>query len=153
MKIKDSVIILILILIDQVSKSFAFNLSKDNYKIINDFFYVTKVKNKGAAWGAFSGQMWLFYIVSIIALYFMYKLYTKSLNLSKYLNVAILFMIAGTIGNFIDRILFGYVRDFLNFFIFTYDYPVFNFADMLLVVGVGLVILYIVKNPEQELLW
>ena len=97
--------------------------------------------------------MWLFYIVSVIALYFLFKLYRDSIKKQAYLRFSIILMIAGTIGNFIDRLIFNHVRDFLNFYIFTYDYPVFNVADMALVIGVGLIILYVIKNPFEELLW
>ncbi len=153
MKKNDSLILMLVILIDQVSKWLVFKSPKDNIKIIEDFFYITKVENTGAAWGAFSGRMWLFYIVSVIALYFLFKLYRDSIKKQAYLRFSIILMIAGTIGNFIDRLIFNHVRDFLNFYIFTYDYPVFNVADMALVIGVGLIILYVIKNPFEELLW
>ncbi|NLC54340.1 MAG: signal peptidase II [Erysipelothrix sp.] len=152
MKKRDILILLAVIIIDQVTKIMVFNLNKDNIEIVKGFFSLTKVKNSGAAWGLFSGYMWLFFIVSIIALYFMLKLYKKSLNKDYYFSFALILMIGGTLGNLIDRLLFGYVRDFLNFIIFTYDYPVFNVADMALVIGVGLVILFLIKNPEEELI-
>lgn len=152
MKKRDGLILLTILIFDQFSKYWIFNQPKDNVEIVKNFFYISKVKNSGAAWGSFSGQMWLFYIVSVVALYFLYKLYKKSLQKDCYYQFALLLMISGTFGNLIDRILFGYVRDFLNFFIFTYDYPVFNIADMALVIGVGLVILYLIKHPEEELL-
>lgn len=149
MKKNDILILMFLILTDQVSKWFVFKGVSDNIKVIEDFFYITKVENTGAAWGSFSGKMWLFYIVSVIALYFLFKLYRDSIKKQAYLRLSIILMIAGTIGNFIDRLIFGHVRDFLNFYIFTYDYPVFNVADMALVVGVGLIIIYIIKNPHE----
>lgn len=70
MKKNDILILMFLILTDQVSKWFVFKGVSDNIKVIEDFFYITKVENTGAAWGSFSGKMWLFYIVSVIALYF-----------------------------------------------------------------------------------
>ena len=153
MKKKDAVILFMVVLIDQISKFVAFNLQRDNIKVIEDFFYITKVKNTGAAWGSFSGQMWLFYIISVIAIYFLYKIYRESNQRSAYFSFAILLMLGGTLGNLIDRVFFNYVRDFLNFYIFTYDYPVFNVADIALVIGVFLVLIYIVKNPNEELIW
>ena len=153
MKKKDAVILFMVVLIDQISKFVAFNLQRDNIKVIEDFFYITKVKNTGAAWGSFSGQMWLFYIISVIAIYFLYKIYRESSQRSAYFSFSILLMLGGTLGNLIDRVFFNYVRDFLNFYIFTYDYPVFNVADIALVIGVFLVLIYIVKNPNEELIW
>lgn len=152
MKKRDGLVLLIIIAIDQISKILIFNSKTDNLKVIDNFFYISKVENSGAAWGAFSGKMWLFYIVSVVALYFLYKIYRQSYTRSAYFRYSIVLMMAGTIGNFIDRLMFGYVRDFLNFFILGYDYPVFNVADMSLVIGVGLVILYLIKNPHEELL-
>ncbi len=153
MKKKDAVFLLLVVLIDQISKFVTFSLQNNNIKVIKNFFYITKVKNTGAAWGSFSGQMWLFYIISVIAIYFLYKIYRESSMRATYFNVAILLMLGGTIGNLIDRVFLSYVRDFLNFYIFTYDYPVFNVADIALVIGVGLVMIYIVKNPNEELIW
>lgn len=150
--IKDGIFLLILIFIDQFSKYFVFKYPIDNLKVINDFFYISKVKNTGAAWGLFAGQMWLFYLISLIALYFLCKLYLKCQNRPKYLKAAVILLFAGTLGNLLDRLFLGYVRDFLNFIIFTYDYPVFNFADMILVVGVGLIIFYVFRHPDEEFL-
>ena len=55
-------------------------------------------------------------------------------------------LFAGILGNLIDRLFFGYVTDFLNFYIFSYDYPVFNFADIFIVVGVLLCLIDIARG-------
>lgn len=153
MKKFDSLILLLTIAIDQLSKYIVFSYENLNIEIIKNFFYISQVKNTGAAWGIFSGAMWLFYIISIVALVYLFKIYRESLNRDYYFRLSLILMLAGTIGNFIDRILFSYVRDFLDFYIFTYDYPLFNIADAALVVGVFLCVIYILKNPNEEVLW
>jgi signal peptidase II len=58
------------------------------------------------------------------------------------------FLMGGIIGNLADRLLFGYVKDFLNFYIIGYDYPVFNIADIFIVTGVIMLIISILKGED-----
>ncbi|WP_217585671.1 signal peptidase II [Lentibacillus saliphilus] len=109
--------------------------------VIDQFFFITSHRNKGAAWGILEGQMWFFYIITAIVIvaivYYMQK-YGRD---SKLLSVALSLILGGAIGNFIDRLFRKEVVDFLDFIIFNYDYPIFNVADSSLVVGVILVII------------
>ena len=56
----------------------------------------------------------------------------------------------GIIGNLLDRVLFGYVRDFFNFYIIGYDFPVFNVADIFIVLGVFILIISILKGEDSN---
>ncbi|WP_404452524.1 signal peptidase II [Virgibacillus necropolis] len=133
----------ILVVIDQVTKWVVVKNMElyESITIIQDFFYFTSHRNKGAAWGILQGKMIFFYIVTTIVvigvIYYMQK-YAKN---DKLLAISLTFVLGGAIGNFIDRIFRGEVVDFLDFIIFGYDFPIFNVADSSLVVGVTLVLL------------
>jgi signal peptidase II len=133
------VAVLGLVFLDQLTKQLiASNLALgESIVVIKNFFVITSHRNDGAAWSIFSGQMTFLYIVTFFAAILFYYL-GKDINYDtkKFYSIAITLMIAGAIGNFIDRIIFKEVIDFLDFYIFGYDFPTFNVADMCLVIGV-----------------
>src|SRR5699024_3736935 len=105
------------------------------------FFYFTSHRNSGAAWGILEGKMSLFYIITVIVaigiIYYMEK-YVRGHTL---LSLSLSFLFGGYNGNFIDRIFHLYVIELLDFYILSYNYPIFNLADSFLVVGVILMII------------
>lgn len=143
MKKLDGLIVLILVVIDQISKDLITSSMRlgQSIEVIKDFFYITYAHNTGGAWSILSGQMILFYLVTIIALAIFIGWWWQLENRWSLIRIALLLLIAGTLGNFIDRILYQYVRDFLDFYIFGYNFPIFNVADMCLTIGVGVFIL------------
>ncbi|WP_226578549.1 signal peptidase II [Halobacillus litoralis] len=104
--------------------------------IIENFFYLTSHRNQGAAWGILQGQMWFFYIITIVVIGFVIYYLHQYGKQSRFVGTALAFILAGAIGNFIDRIFRKEVVDFANTYIFTYDFPIFNVADSALVIGV-----------------
>ncbi len=122
-----------------------------NVSVIPNFFYITFVKNTGAAWSILSGQRILLSLIAAAAVIGMLAVLQKTAEKKQHLtSAALVLMIAGALGNLIDRLMLGYVRDFLNFYIFGYDFPVFNFADMCLTVGVILLILSTFMESEEK---
>ncbi|NLC33712.1 MAG: signal peptidase II [Erysipelothrix sp.] len=152
MKKRDILVFILILGLDQITKIMAFANDSLNVEIIKDFFYLGQVKNTGAAWGVLEGNMLIFYVVTLIAVVYIFRLYKKSSDKPRYLQLATLLLLAGAIGNFIDRIMLGYVRDFLDFYIFGYDFPLFNIADSALVIGVITLIFYVVKHPHEDLI-
>lgn len=135
-------IIILLIGIDQITKIVAFKYLSygSTYKVIPGLFKMQLVNNSGAAFGILSGKMWLFHIITIAALFmFCYLMKDVSFNKAPIYTVALTMIVSGTIGNFIDRVLRGSVRDFLTFDFM--NFAVFNFADMCLTIGVILLII------------
>jgi signal peptidase II len=121
----------------------------ENIAIINNLLYVTSHRNRGAAWGILQGQMWLFYVITVIVIvgiiYYLYK-ETKGKWL---LGVSLGLMLGGAIGNFIDRVIRKEVVDFIHMFIFNYNFPVFNIADSALVIGVILLMFQILRDERE----
>ena len=140
------------VLIDQLTKilaedSLTFGVRET---VIDGFFYLTLLYNRGAAWSILSGNRWFLVLVSIAATIGFIVYYVKRLNNSKaVLLLALSLVIGGTFGNLIDRALYGQVVDFLDFIIIGYNYPVFNFADTFLVIGMGLLVIAIYFEDKK----
>ena len=132
------------VLVDQISKIVIDKMLElnESIKVIDSFFNITYVRNTGAAWGMFSNNTLLLALISIIFLYFLIKFVNENKNdLNILSTLSFGFIIGGLIGNLIDRVVRTYVIDFFDFNIFGYDFPVFNIADILIVVAVFLLII------------
>jgi signal peptidase II len=140
----------VIALIDQLIKLLVTNYLSGSVAIINNFLYFTYVKNDGAAWGIFSGTRWFLIIMSILALYAIVKYFILDVQITKIEFVAYALLVGGIIGNLIDRVLYGYVTDYLDFRFGTYNFPVFNLADTAMVVGVSLIVLHLINNAIKQ---
>ena len=143
MKLKHIILIVVVLVLDQITK-IAINATMalgDSVDVIGGFFKITNVHNTGAAWSLFEGKMIFFYIITIIFVGAMIYFYRNSEEADRLTKLGIVLMIAGSLGNFFDRLFLQYVRDFLDFIVFNYDFPVFNVADMSLCIGVAIVVL------------
>ena len=131
---------IIFLLIDQISKGLINMYMNVNESIkIFDFLSLTYVHNIGAAFSMLEGARWLFVILGIIALNIIYIFFIKDKNLNNFEIITYALLLSGIIGNLIDRILYGYVIDFIDFTIF--DFAIFNLADSFIVISVVLLLL------------
>jgi len=132
------------LIIDIVSKLIVSNLMDvhDSIIVIKDFFYITYVRNTGAAWSIFADKTWMLVIISLIIISFIILYVLKNKPKNKLEKIGYSMILGGAIGNFIDRIIYGYVIDFFDFYIFGYSYPIFNLADTFIVIGVLLLVIY-----------
>lgn len=145
-------VIALLTLLDQLSKKAIVENIALNEKIviIKDFFNITYVRNYGAGFSILQNARVFLSLISLIAIvvlsYYLYK--TKKNQL--YDIISFLFIISGALGNLIDRLRLSYVVDFLDFYIFGYDYPVFNVADSFITVGCVMIIIKLVYESIKE---
>jgi signal peptidase II len=145
-------IALFIIIIDQLTKWSVIKNMKlgESIEIINNFLYITSHRNRGAAWGILQGQMWFFYIITVIVIIGIVVYIQKAGKGNRILGISLGLMLGGAIGNFIDRVFRKEVVDFINTYIFGYDFPVFNIADSSLVVGVGLLMIYMFREERES---
>lgn len=109
---------------------------------IPGLFNIISVHNFGAAWGIFEGSQVMLIIMSLIFLGIFIWFFIVEKNKSWLFIVTFSFLFAGCLGNLYDRIVFGYVRDFIQF-AFWQSFPIFNFADVFLTFGVIMFIIYL----------
>lgn len=133
--------------IDFVSKYFFSRISHD-ILVIPNFFKISYVVNKGAAWNILNGQRSILIIIGVIVLAYIIR-YIRNNYLDKITLIGFSLLIGGITGNLFDRIFYGYVRDFLSFKIINYNYPVFNMADVFIFMGIVLLIIDTVKGVKD----
>ncbi|GAK04634.1 lipoprotein signal peptidase [Geomicrobium sp. JCM 19037] len=119
--------------------------------IIENVLHITSHRNMGAAFGILQGQMWLFYIVTVIVtvgiIYYMPKLAKQN----KWYGISLGVLLGGTLGNFIDRLFRNEVVDFVDVYIGSYSFPIFNVADAALTIGViVLLVLMFVEDRKEK---
>lgn len=151
MKKKSLIIATIIVIIDQVLKIVIDNILSINesIQVIPNVFYITKVYNTGAAWSMFEGSGILLIIIAIVAFFLLLK-YQNVFVEKKRNTLAFALIYGGLVGNLIDRVIYGYVIDYLHIYIFGFSFPVFNLADMAIVVGFLLIIIAIIKGEEHD---
>lgn len=134
----------LVIVVDQITKWLVVKYMEygESITLIDRVLYLTSHRNRGAAWGILEGQMWFFYIITILVVGIL-VVYMKMIKPGQRLfGIALGLMLGGAIGNFIDRVFRKEVVDFIHTYIINYNFPIFNIADSALVIGVGLVIIH-----------
>ncbi len=134
------------------------------YIVVNSFWQHRYTQNRGAAWGILSTaqeqfRVWFFYAVSLGAVIFIFVYYSRLKESQRYLQVALALVLGGALGNALDRILRGYVIDFIDWHWFDPNWmrpglhwPTFNVADSGISVGLVLLFLemFLVKKPAVQ---
>lgn len=128
---------LLLVILDQISKWFAFQ-DKPNFDVLGNFLRIHYIENTGTIFGLLENSNFIFMILSIIlciviAVYMKLKVPKKS-----YTEKCLMLILTGGIGNLIDRIFRGFVVDFIS----LKYVGIFNFADMYIVIGVILIVIF-----------
>ena len=135
---------IIFIIIDLVSKYIVARYISLNESIIviKNFLNITYVRNTGVAFSILPNSKYLILVISFMIIgfiiYYLFK--NKPIDLLEKISYSLI--LGGAIGNFINRVFNGYVTDFIDVKIFSYDYPIFNMADTFIVLGVVLMLIY-----------
>ena len=138
----------IFLVIDQVIKLVLNNMMSLNQSIVvvKNFFSITLVHNTGAAFSILTGNRFLLIFIGIIVLVGL-VLYLKNIEYIVGASVFIYALLTGGIlGNLVDRIIYGYVVDFLSFNFGNYFFPIFNFADIFIIVSIILMLVRMVRE-------
>lgn len=143
---------LILLTLDQLLKiviktNFTLNT---RVTVISNFFFITYVENEGAAWSMFEGKTFLLLLISLLFLVFLSSCLKKDKRVNKINILSYGLIIGGILGNMIDRVLYKKVIDFLSIKIFGYYFPIFNIADIAIVVGTILFIIDVFREGREH---
>jgi len=140
---------LVIIFIDQLSKNILYTTLgfRKSIKIIPAFLNITLVKNKGAAFSLFSNSTLVLTIISLLASIILITIIFKNPPSSYWNSMGLTYLLGGTFGNGIDRLLKGYVIDFLE--LIPVKFPIFNLADIAINIAIICFIIDIVKSKRS----
>lgn len=139
------------VLLDQLTKRWAAaELTKvSTIPLIEGVFHLTYCENTGAAFSIFSDQRWLLLLISFVLLAGILYAILKKWMKYPLGQISLLLILAGALGNVIDRVFQGYVVDFFDFRLI--HFPIFNVADVLLNVGVFLMVIYLLLIEPKRM--
>lgn len=151
----DFILFMILVILDQVAKHFARMLEPDRaYALIDNALEIRPLENLGGPFGILEGQTFLFVFVSLVIVFCAVYMLAKTPNKSRFtpLHISLTVIVAGSIGNVIDRIIKGSVTDYI--YISSIHFPVFNLSDVFVALGLVVFIgLFIFKYRENDLIF
>ena len=143
------VIAIIVFIIDQLSKLLVSTyLINNSVTIIDNFFRLRYATNTGAAWSILNNHQILLSLISIVLLIVIFII-KKNFKRNTRNDIAFALLYGGIIGNLVDRVIHGYVIDFIDFKILSYDSPIFNIADITIVIGIFLIIFAMIKGEDK----
>ncbi len=142
------------IIIDQITKIYIDRSMQlyDSIPIVENFFHITYVRNKGAAFSFLSNASWrlpFFITVSIIAVLVILVAFRKLRDDQRLAQISLAMIFSGAVGNLIDRVRLGEVIDFLDVHWYRHHWPAFNVADSLICVGVFLLALDMILEEKR----
>ena len=138
----------VLVIMDQYSKLMVSLHIPLNYsvKVVEGFFSLTHIRNSGVAFGLFASQQseykaLMFVAISTVAIIAILVIFHQTPKEKKMVQMGLVLIFSGAIGNLIDRVLHGEVIDFVDFFINRHHFPAFNIADSCITIGVTLMVI------------
>lgn len=118
----------------------------ESVAVIPTFFHLTYVRNTGAAWSILEGSRIFLILISFFAIALVYWFMIKDKKIEKIEEIGYGVLLGGILGNLIDRVILGYVIDFFHFMFGSYSFPIFNIADIGIVIGTFIVIFIMIKE-------
>ena len=150
--ILDFIFIVLLIIGDQVTKSTAITNLKgqESINLIDGVLHLHYLENFGAAFGMLQNQKLFFIFMAVIILFFIAFILVKMPEHKRYnmMQVCLILIASGAVGNMIDRVQFGYVVDFIYFILI--DFPIFNVADIYVTIGTALLVIFILFYYKED---
>lgn len=149
-----ALIIILGFILDRMSKVWVIdNLANKTISVIDNFFYLRYLENKGAAFSILQGKtIFLIVMTSLVSLGMLFAIIKYK---DKFLRISLSLILSGAMGNLYDRIIRGSVTDFLDLHFGSYIFPTFNIADMFVVVGtillaINILFFYKEDKPVEE---
>ena len=142
---------LIVLFIDRLIKFFVVSnmILLESFEIIKNFFNITYIKNDGIAFNMLSGNRIVIFVLTIIFVYLFYRMFIKDKKLSSYNKILYGVLLGGILGNLLDRIVYKSVIDYMDFRLFNFSFPVFNFADMMIVISIFFIFIEVIRGDED----
>ena len=144
---------LAILVADQVTKALVVSSLAVGQKaqLLGDLVQIWHAQNRGAAFSLFQGGTIVFLVVSVLSIGMVAYFYRSLRDRSPWLHMVLGIVLGGTLGNFTDRLRQGYVTDWLSIGIGDTRWPTFNVADSSVVVGIGILVLYLfLSSPDRR---
>jgi signal peptidase II len=149
-------IAIVVVFLDQATKAWIVSTMRlhDSFAVIGGFFNITHIRNPGAAFGFMAGATplfrYTFFMAVTVAAILLILHYFRASRIKEPFEVSALALIlAGAVGNLIDRVRFGEVVDFLDVYVGSYHWPAFNMADSAISVGAAILIAVLLRKRKK----